>query len=120
MLFSMIFFQKDHSKILNTRNFLLLKFIFLLLLQANFAKWEPRHGKFRYRHPWAQYLEIGGTARDCAYRIHALNAYLNYETQVTNYIYQTNKRANYYYTTHRHVSKVLFIRMSLMVAVLNF
>ncbi|KAF3665294.1 Aluminum-activated malate transporter 2 [Capsicum annuum] len=49
---------------------------------ANFAKWEPRHGKFRYRHPWAQYLEIGGTARDCAYRIHALNAYLNYETQI--------------------------------------
>ncbi|KAK4719774.1 hypothetical protein R3W88_018112 [Solanum pinnatisectum] len=33
---------------------------------ANFAKWEPRHGKFRYRHPWAQYLEIGGIARDCA------------------------------------------------------
>ncbi|MCD7446540.1 hypothetical protein HAX54_009223 [Datura stramonium] len=48
---------------------------------ANFAKWEPRHGKFRYRHPWAQYLEIGGIARDCAYRIHALNAYLNSETQ---------------------------------------
>ncbi|MCD7458761.1 hypothetical protein HAX54_039099 [Datura stramonium] len=48
---------------------------------ANFAKWRPRHGKFRYRHPWAQYLEIGGIARDCAYRIHALNAYLNSETQ---------------------------------------
>lgn len=60
-------------------------------MKANFAKWEPRHGKFRYRHPWAQYLEIGGIARDCAYRIHALNAYLNYETQVINYIYQTNK-----------------------------
>ncbi|XP_059302630.1 aluminum-activated malate transporter 2-like [Lycium ferocissimum] len=49
---------------------------------ANFAKWEPRHGKFRYRHPWAQYLEVGGIARDCAYRIHALNGYLNYETQI--------------------------------------
>ncbi|CAN4100793.1 unnamed protein product [Withania somnifera] len=72
---------------------------------ANFAKWEPRHGKFRYRHPWAQYLEIGGIARDCAYRIHALNAHLNSETQVINYIYQANKRANYFsYTMHQHVS----------------
>ncbi|GFQ03433.1 aluminum-activated malate transporter 2, partial [Phtheirospermum japonicum] len=26
---------------------------------VNFAKWEPRHGKFRYRHPWHQYLKIG-------------------------------------------------------------
>ncbi|XP_015078567.1 aluminum-activated malate transporter 2-like [Solanum pennellii] len=49
---------------------------------ANFARWEPRHGKFRYRHPWGRYLEIGGIARDCAFRIHALNDYLNYETQV--------------------------------------
>lgn len=53
-----------------------------MFLQANLAKWEPRHGKFRYRHPWSQYLEIGGIARDYAYRIQALNAYLSYETQV--------------------------------------
>ncbi|KAL2540967.1 Aluminum-activated malate transporter 2 [Abeliophyllum distichum] len=46
---------------------------------ANFAKWEPRHGRFRYRHPWDQYLKIGVLVRECAYRIDALNGYLNSE-----------------------------------------
>ncbi|GMP91955.1 hypothetical protein CsSME_00042405 [Camellia sinensis var. sinensis] len=44
---------------------------------ANFAKWEPRHGKFRYRHPWEKYLRIGSLTRQCACRIDALNTYLN-------------------------------------------
>ncbi|KAF5930182.1 hypothetical protein HYC85_031055 [Camellia sinensis] len=44
---------------------------------ANFAKWEPRHGKFKYRHPWEKYLRIGSLTRQCACRIDALNAYLN-------------------------------------------
>ncbi|KAK3024206.1 hypothetical protein RJ639_044811 [Escallonia herrerae] len=48
----------------------------LLILQVNFAKWEPRHGQFRYRHPWEQYLKIGGLTRQCANIIEALNAYL--------------------------------------------
>ncbi|KAL2540965.1 Aluminum-activated malate transporter 2 [Abeliophyllum distichum] len=46
---------------------------------ANFARWEPRHGRFRYRHPWDQYLKIGVLVRECAYRIDALNGYLNSE-----------------------------------------
>ncbi|XP_010473117.1 PREDICTED: aluminum-activated malate transporter 7-like [Camelina sativa] len=44
---------------------------------ANFAKWEPGHGQFRFRHPWKQYLALGELIRQCAYRIHALNSYLN-------------------------------------------
>ncbi|PIN25202.1 hypothetical protein CDL12_02059 [Handroanthus impetiginosus] len=50
---------------------------------GNSARWEPRHGKFRYRHPWDQYLKIGNETRACAYRIDALNICLNSETQTT-------------------------------------
>ncbi|PIN10648.1 hypothetical protein CDL12_16769 [Handroanthus impetiginosus] len=48
---------------------------------VNFAKWEPRHGKFRYRHPWDQYLKIGSLTRECAYKIDALNGYLNSDVE---------------------------------------
>ncbi|KAI6673993.1 hypothetical protein NL676_001899 [Syzygium grande] len=48
---------------------------------ANFARWEPGHGCFRFRHPWKQYLKIGALARQCAYRIEALNGYLNSDLQ---------------------------------------
>ncbi|OIT38028.1 PREDICTED: aluminum-activated malate transporter 2-like [Nicotiana attenuata] len=44
---------------------------------VNLAKWEPRHGKFRYRHPWEQYLKIGDLVRDCAINIDALNTCLS-------------------------------------------
>ncbi|KAL8029577.1 hypothetical protein ABFX02_14G233600 [Erythranthe guttata] len=47
----------------------------------NFAKWEPRHGKFKYRHPWDQYVKIGKSTRECAYKIDALNCYVISETQ---------------------------------------
>ncbi|KAJ4833388.1 hypothetical protein Tsubulata_028190, partial [Turnera subulata] len=49
---------------------------------ANFARWEPRHGQFRYRHPWKQYLKVGSLTRQCAYRIEALNGYLSSDIQV--------------------------------------
>ncbi|XP_044475512.1 aluminum-activated malate transporter 2-like isoform X2 [Mangifera indica] len=48
---------------------------------ANFARWEPRHGKFRFRHPWKHYLKIASLTRQCAYRIEALNGCLNDKTQ---------------------------------------
>ncbi|KAL0437068.1 UNVERIFIED_CONTAM: Aluminum-activated malate transporter 2 [Sesamum radiatum] len=48
---------------------------------VNSAKWEPRHGRFKYRHPWGQYLKLGRSIRECAYRIDALNGYLNSEMQ---------------------------------------
>ncbi|GMI95595.1 hypothetical protein like AT3G11680 [Hibiscus trionum] len=41
---------------------------------ANFARWEPGHGRFRLRHPWKHYLEIGALARQCAYNIEFINA----------------------------------------------
>ncbi|CAK9322979.1 unnamed protein product [Citrullus colocynthis] len=44
---------------------------------ANFARWEPRHGNFGFRHPWKYYLKIGSFARQCAYQIEALNAHLS-------------------------------------------
>ncbi|KAK4409117.1 Aluminum-activated malate transporter 2 [Sesamum angolense] len=48
---------------------------------VNFAKWEPRHGKFRYRQPWDQYLKVGSLTRECAYKIDALNGYLKSDVQ---------------------------------------
>ncbi|KAJ1384569.1 Aluminum-activated malate transporter [Sesbania bispinosa] len=44
---------------------------------ANFARWEPCHGRFRFHHPWNQYQKIGNLSRQCAYRIDALNGFLN-------------------------------------------
>ncbi|KAK8605013.1 hypothetical protein V6N13_082473 [Hibiscus sabdariffa] len=43
---------------------------------VNSARWEPRHGRFKYRHPWKQYLKIGSLTRQCAYRVEALNGCL--------------------------------------------
>lgn len=48
---------------------------------ANFARWEPGHGKFRYSHPWKEYLKLGVLIRQCAYRIDALSAYINPDIQ---------------------------------------
>ncbi|KAI3850517.1 hypothetical protein MKW92_002193 [Papaver armeniacum] len=46
---------------------------------ANFARWEPSHGQFRFQHPWNQYLKIGALTRNCAYCIEALNSCINSE-----------------------------------------
>ncbi|XP_058205397.1 aluminum-activated malate transporter 2-like [Rhododendron vialii] len=48
---------------------------------ANFARWEPGHGSFLFRHPWKQYLEIGVLTHQCAYHIEALSVYSNSEIQ---------------------------------------
>ncbi|KAG4980016.1 hypothetical protein AAZX31_12G089900 [Glycine max] len=48
---------------------------------ANFAKWEPGHGKFRFRHPWDLYLKVGALSRQCAYRMEALDAHINSDIQ---------------------------------------
>ncbi|KAI3461249.1 hypothetical protein Pfo_017912 [Paulownia fortunei] len=47
---------------------------------ANFARWEPGHGRFMYRHPWKQYLKIASLTRQCACRVEALKGYLNSKT----------------------------------------
>ncbi|XWS71411.1 hypothetical protein CRYUN_Cryun03dG0135800 [Craigia yunnanensis] len=48
---------------------------------ANFARWEPGHGRFQFRHPWKQYLKIGALTHQCAYRIESLNGHLNADIQ---------------------------------------
>lgn len=48
---------------------------------ANCARWEPRHGQFRFRYPWTQYLKIGGMLRHCAYSVVALHGCLRSEIQ---------------------------------------
>ncbi|KAI3981900.1 hypothetical protein MKX01_041163 [Papaver californicum] len=40
---------------------------------ANFARWEPAHSNFGFRHPWTQYLKIGEMMRNCAYCVEALS-----------------------------------------------
>ncbi|KAL2457243.1 Aluminum-activated malate transporter 8 [Abeliophyllum distichum] len=49
---------------------------------ANFACWEPCHGRFKFHHPWKQYLKIGVLVRECACHIEALSGYINSKPQV--------------------------------------
>lgn len=46
------------------------------LPQCNFAKWEPCHGKFKFRHPWSQYQKLGALSRQCASSMEALASYV--------------------------------------------
>ncbi|XVF51245.1 hypothetical protein PTKIN_Ptkin04bG0169200 [Pterospermum kingtungense] len=48
---------------------------------ANFARWEPSHGQFNFRHPWKQYLKIGASMRSCAYCIETLSSCISSENQ---------------------------------------
>ncbi|XVF19630.1 hypothetical protein REPUB_Repub11eG0127100 [Reevesia pubescens] len=50
---------------------------------VNFARWEPRHGRFRFRHPWKHYQKIGSLTRQCAYRVEALNGCFNSDVQAS-------------------------------------
>ncbi|PON92835.1 Aluminum-activated malate transporter [Trema orientale] len=53
---------------------------------ANFARWEPAHGRFNFRHPWNQYLKIGAAMRSCAYCIEALNGCINSENKAPEHL----------------------------------
>ncbi|KAH9316158.1 hypothetical protein KI387_024785 [Taxus chinensis] len=48
---------------------------------ANFASWEPGHGKFGFRHPWKQYVKIGDMLRHMSYCVVALHGCLQSEYQ---------------------------------------
>lgn len=48
---------------------------------ANFARWEPPHGRFFFRYPWKLYVKVGSMTRYCAYCVEALNGLLNSEIQ---------------------------------------
>ncbi|KAL5214463.1 hypothetical protein ABZP36_003615 [Zizania latifolia] len=43
---------------------------------CNFAKWEPGHGKYSFRHPWSQYQKIGALSRQCASSMEAMASYV--------------------------------------------
>ncbi|KAJ0811242.1 putative aluminum-activated malate transporter [Helianthus annuus] len=49
---------------------------------ANFARWEPAHGRFNFRHPWKNYLKIGVSSRNCAYCIETLTSCLASKNKV--------------------------------------
>ncbi|XP_057805839.1 aluminum-activated malate transporter 10-like [Salvia miltiorrhiza] len=40
---------------------------------VNYARWEPAHGGFNFRHPWKDYLELGALLRSYAHCIDALS-----------------------------------------------
>ncbi|GMH07346.1 hypothetical protein Nepgr_009186 [Nepenthes gracilis] len=72
--------KEDESSLLGYRSVLNSKSMEETL--ANFARWEPAHRRFRFSHPWKQCLKVGALARQCAYRIDVLNAYLVPDFQV--------------------------------------
>ncbi|KAK9727059.1 hypothetical protein RND81_05G255300 [Saponaria officinalis] len=47
----------------------------------NFARWEPRHGRFKYDHPWSVYKKVCDLTRDCAFRAEALHNILHSHSQ---------------------------------------
>lgn len=54
-----------------------------MLPQANSAKWEPPHGRFRhYYGAWSEYVKVGAVLRHCAYEVMALYGCLRSEIQV--------------------------------------
>ncbi|KAL5726847.1 hypothetical protein ACHQM5_000097 [Ranunculus cassubicifolius] len=53
---------------------------------ANFAGWEPAHGRFSFLHPWKQYLKIGASVRNCAYCIEALIGCINSDIQAPDFV----------------------------------
>ncbi|KAK3194578.1 hypothetical protein Dsin_025888 [Dipteronia sinensis] len=59
---------------------------------AMFARWEPAHGRFNFRHPWKQYLKIGASMRNCAYCIETLNGCVNSKIQAPIHLKRHLKR----------------------------
>ncbi|XP_043726252.1 aluminum-activated malate transporter 12-like [Telopea speciosissima] len=50
---------------------------------ANFARWEPWHGKFGFSHPWHKYLQIGDSLSELAASILSLKGCLQSHQQPT-------------------------------------
>ncbi|PSS03924.1 Aluminum-activated malate transporter like [Actinidia chinensis var. chinensis] len=53
---------------------------------ANFARWEPAHGPFNFRHPWKQYLKIGAAMRNCSCCVESLSSCINSEIQIPKFL----------------------------------
>ncbi|KAG9142752.1 hypothetical protein Leryth_005514 [Lithospermum erythrorhizon] len=56
---------------------------------ANFAKWEPWHGKFGIMYPWGKYLEIGEILRELASVLLSLKGCINSSRQPSQLSRQT-------------------------------
>ena len=54
----------------------------LIVSQANFAKWEPWHGKFGLNYPWNRYLQIGEVLRELAATVLSIKGCLQSPRQV--------------------------------------
>ncbi|CAM0944713.1 unnamed protein product [Alopecurus aequalis] len=54
--------------------------------QANLARWEPAHGKFGFRHPYAQYTKLGAAMRHCAYCVETLHSCVGAEVQAPDHV----------------------------------
>uniref|UniRef100_A0ACD5UUD6 Uncharacterized protein n=1 Tax=Avena sativa TaxID=4498 RepID=A0ACD5UUD6_AVESA len=54
--------------------------------QANLARWEPAHGRFGFRHPYAQYKNVGAAMRHCAYCVEALSGCARSEIQAPGHV----------------------------------
>ncbi|OWM77897.1 hypothetical protein CDL15_Pgr018466 [Punica granatum] len=50
---------------------------------ANFARWEPWHGKFGFSYPWNKYLQIGENLRELAVTVISLRSCLESPRQPT-------------------------------------
>ncbi|KAL2507736.1 Aluminum-activated malate transporter 13 [Forsythia ovata] len=61
---------------------------------ANFARWEPWHGKFGFFHPWKNYLNIGEILRELAAIIFTLNGYLRSSKKTLSVMSQAVKEPN--------------------------
>ncbi|VFR02110.1 unnamed protein product [Cuscuta campestris] len=48
---------------------------------ANFAKWEPWHGKFGFSYPWDKYMEIGEALRELAALVISLKGCIQSSSQ---------------------------------------
>ncbi|XP_050366170.1 aluminum-activated malate transporter 2-like [Argentina anserina] len=58
---------------------------------ANFAKWEPWHGKFGLYYPWNKYLQVGEQLRDLATIVLSLKACLQSPRQPSSSVRQSIK-----------------------------
>ncbi|XP_010522712.1 PREDICTED: aluminum-activated malate transporter 14-like [Tarenaya hassleriana] len=56
---------------------------------VDFAKWEPRHGRFRLFHPWDKYLQMGELLRDLAATILSLEPCLKSSREASKLLKQS-------------------------------
>lgn len=54
---------------------------------VNFARWEPAHGGFNFRHPWKDYLELGSLLRSSACCIDTLSGIVS-DTKAPDFLKQ--------------------------------